>query len=176
MGILNLIRPNGTRGDAAAALHVLPRNGPFPGNRGDTLYSHGYVPLDGHGSVLGEADFRTADSRIFHCRVVGTHHRPSALRDRRFDPGSKVLLRADPTNTYDGSIISVWDSAGSVQLGHVPAALSRSLAPLMRAGTTFGGEVLRELRLGSERGERVAVHILVAPTGALRYAVAKPER
>jgi hypothetical protein len=176
MGILNLIRPSGARGESGAALRVLPQNGPFPGNRGDTLYSHGYVPLDGHGSTLGESDFRTPDARIFHCRVVGTHHRPSALRDRRFDPGSKVVLRADATNSYDGSIISVWDSAGTVQLGHVPAALSRALAPLMRAGTSFGGEVLRELRLGSERGERVAVHILVAPSGELRYAVAKSGR
>src|SRR6478736_464628 len=107
MGILDLIRPSGARHDSPAALHVLAQDGPFTGNRGDTLYSRGYVPLDAGGSVLAEADHRTPDPRIFHCRVAGTHHRPTVMRDRRFDPGSKITLRADPTNSYDGSIISV---------------------------------------------------------------------
>jgi len=171
MGILDLIRPTPGRSDNRAALRVVARNGQFTGNRGDTMWGGGYLPLNEHGTALGESDFRTTDPRIFYCRVAGTHHRPSALRDRRFDPGSRVVLRADAANAYDGSIISVWDATATVQVGHVPAALSRSLAPLIRAGTEFGGEVIHELRLGSEHGERVAMHILVAPAGSLRYAI-----
>jgi hypothetical protein len=171
MGIRDLIRPTGARRGRGAALRVVPRNHRFTGNRGDTLFSCGYEPVGENSTALGESDFRTADPRIFYCRVAGTHHRPSALRDGRFDPGSKILLRADPANSYDGSIIGVWDAGGTLQVGHVPAALSRSLAPLMRAGTELGGEVISELRVGSERGERVALHILIAPAGALHYSI-----
>jgi hypothetical protein len=173
MGIRDLIRPTAGRREHGAALRVVARNERFTGNRGDTMFSHGYLPLDAGGAELGDSDFRTADPRIFYCRVAGTHHRPSALRDRRFDPGSKVVLRADPANSYDGSIISVWDASETMQVGHVPAALSRSLAPLIRAGTELTGEVIHELRVGSERGERVALHILIAPSGGLRYSVDK---
>jgi hypothetical protein len=173
MGILNRIRPSVAHGDNGASLRIVPRNGQFTGNRGDTMWSGGYLPLSEHGTALGESEFRTADPRVFYCRVAGTHHRPSAMRDRRFDPGNKVSLRADASNSYDGSIVGVWDASGTVQVGHVPAALSRSLAPLMRGGTEFGGEVIHELRLGSDRGERVALHILIAPAGALRYAIHK---
>ena len=170
MGILERIRPSGA-GSERARLRIVPRNGQFTGNRGDTMWSGGYLPLGEHGTALGESEFRTADPRIFYCRVIGTHHRPTALRDRRFDPGSAVVLRSTPGNSYDGSAISVWDASGTLQVGHVPAALSRALAPLMRAGTEFGGEVIHELRIGSERGERVALHILVAPAGSMRYSV-----
>lgn len=171
MGILDLIRPTGARRDDGAALRVVARNCEFTGNRGDTMWSGGYLPLNEHGRALGETEFRTADPRIFYCRVAGTHHRPSALADSRFDPGSRIVLRADASNSYDGSIVGVWDASATLQVGHVPAALSRALAPLMRAGSQFGGKVIHELRLGSERGERVALHILIAPAGELRYSV-----
>ena len=170
MGILDRIRPTGAGSDRAP-LRIVPRNAEFTGNRGDTMWGGGYLPLSEHGTGLGETDFRTSDPRIFYCRVAGTHHRPSALRDRRFDPGAAVMLRSTPGNTYDGSAISVWDASGTVQVGHLPAPLSRALAPLMRAGTDFAVEVIHELRIGSERGERVALHILVAPAGCLRYSV-----
>jgi len=175
VGFLDGIRAAGKR-DAKIRVHVLEDTRLFEGNVGDTIWCGGYAPVDERGVRLSEAEHRTSDPRVFCCQVAGTHHRPSALTDARFDLGSPIALRTE-ASPFDGYTVGIWDGSGTVQVGYVPATLSRTVAGLLRSGTALGGQVLREFRLGSSGGERSALHVLIAPAHAgLELVVhARPE-
>jgi len=145
-------------------VHVSVENRPLRGNLGDSLFLAGHSPVELSGAPISESEHRTSNPRVFYCRVAGTHHRPNALADPRFSRGSEIVLKAEPV-PFDGFTIGIWDASGSVQAGYVPVGLSRSAMPLMRSGTSLGGQVLGELRLGSESGERSAINVLIAPAG-----------
>lgn len=147
-------------------MHVREDTRTFVGSKGDEIHSRGHVPLDTTGAPLRDSDHRTSDPCVFHCRVAGTHYSPSALADSRFDPGARVRVRAEPGNPTDPNALGIWDASGDVQVGFVPASLSRQIAPLARR-EELSGEVIRELRVGSERGERTALYVLIAPAGRI---------
>jgi hypothetical protein len=168
MGLLDRLRPTASR-EAQFTVRVRAEDRSFRGAKGDQLYARGYSPVDESGRPLGEAEHRTSDQRVFHCRVSATHHNPSALGDARFDTGSRVTLRAESGNPTDPHAVGIWDAGGSVRVGYVPASLSRTIAPAARAGK-LQGEVVRELRLGSASGERLALYVLVAPPGRIALA------
>jgi hypothetical protein len=164
VGFLDGIRAAGKK-DAKIKVHVVEDTQLFEGNIGDTVWRGGYAPVDERGVRLSEVEHRTSDARVFCCQVAGTHHRPSALTDARFDLGEPVLLRAEAA-PFDGFTVGIWDGSGTVQVGYVPATLSRTVANLLRSGTALGGQVLREFRMGSATGERSALHVLIAPAAA----------
>jgi hypothetical protein len=157
---------------------VLGRDGPlkvdvaeqpssFTGRRGDTVYSAGHVPASSSGAPLPEEGHVTSNPRVYHCQVAGTHHMPSALADSRFDVGSRVQLRLAPGAPDDATAVGIWDATGIVQVGYVPATLSRTVAAALRGGEQLGGEVVRELRLGGQHGRRAALYVLIAPARRL---------
>jgi hypothetical protein len=148
-------------------VRLLPEERAFTGRRGDTVYNHGHVPVSLTGRELPESSHETSDKHVHHCQVAGTHHMPRALAESRFDLGSRIQLRLQPQPPDDAQSVGVWDATGAVQVGFVPATLSRQLAPALKRGRPLGGEVIRELRLGSPTGERVALYILIAPPGRL---------
>lgn len=162
MGLLDRIREG--RSGGPLRVHATVENRPVRGNQGDSLFLVGHSPVEISGAAIPAGEHRTSDRRVFHCLVAGTHLRPSALADSRFAVGSEILLRAEPV-PFDGFTIGIWDGGGSVQVGYVPVSLSRSLLPMMRAGKSLGGQVIRELRVGSENGERSAINVLIAPAG-----------
>lgn len=163
MGLLDGIRAAG-RKDAKVRVHVVEDTRLFEGNQGDTIFCGGYAPADERGARLSESEHRTSDPRVFCCQVAGTHHRPNALSDARFDLGSPIVLRTEAA-PFDGYTVGIWDGSGTVQVGYVPPTLSRTVAGLLHSGTAVGGQVLREFRLSSSDGERSALHVLVAPAG-----------
>jgi len=165
LGLLDRLRPAGSR-DSVFTVRARAEDRAFRGAKGDELYSHGHVPVDASGEPLGETDHRTSDKRVYHCLISGTHHNPSALADARFDTGSKVTLRAESGNPTDPNAVAIWDASGTVQVGYVPASLSRSVAQAARVGR-LQGQVVRELRLGSATGARLALYVLIAPPGRL---------
>jgi hypothetical protein len=65
----------------------------------------------------------------------------------------------------------VWDASGSVQAGYLPATLSRTIARSLRGGAKLEGQVIRELRLGSPTGARIALYVLIAPPGRVETAL-----
>jgi hypothetical protein len=164
VGLLERLRPGG--GARTFRVHVREDTRSFVGSKGDRIQSAGHVPLDASGAPLGDSEHRTSDPRVFHCRVAGTHYNPSALADPRFDPGSRVRVRAEPANPTDPNPLAIWDGSGEVQAGFVPVSLSRQIVALARR-QELSGEVIRELRLGSEHGERIALYVLLAPAGRI---------
>ena len=164
MGFLDGIRA-ATRRDSKIRVHVVEDSRLFEGNVGDTIWCGGHAPCDEHGVPLPESEHRTSDPRVFCCQVAGTHHRPNALTDERFDLGSEISLRAEAA-PFDGYTVGIWDASATMQVGYVPPTLSRTVAAMLRSGTALGGRVLREFRLGSAEGERSALHVLIAPDGA----------
>lgn len=164
MGFLDGIRA-AARKDSKIRVQVVEDTRLFEGNVGDTIWCGGDAPCDERGVPLPESEHRTSDPRVYCCQVAGTHHRPNALTDERFDLGSPIVLRAEGA-PFDGYTVGIWDGSGTVQVGYVPPTLSRTVAGMLRSGTALGGQVLREFRVGSAEGERSALHVLVAPAGA----------
>ena len=162
MGLLDRLRSAGT----ALQVEAVDDTSTFEGSKGDRIFSRGSVPLDAGGKPVGDADHTTSHPQVLHARVAGTHHNPTALSDSRFAPGSRVTLRPAPTPA-DPNAVGVWDSGGATQAGYLPATLSRAVDRMLRSGTTLEGQVVRELRLGSERGQRIAVYVLIAPPGRI---------
>jgi hypothetical protein len=164
VGFLDGIRAAGKK-DAKIRVHVVEDTQLFEGNIGDTIWRGGYAPVDERGRRLSEIEHRTSDPRVFCCQVAGTHHRPNALTDARFDLGQPILLRAEAA-PFDGYTVGIWDGSSTVQVGYVPPTLSRTVAGLLRSGEGLGGQVLREFRMGSATGQRSALHVLIAPAAA----------
>lgn len=146
----------------------------YDGDDGSTWWSGGYAPVhqdpDGgyHFAALGE---QVSDPRVLYCKVAGAHHRPEALQDSRFKPGSPAMLRPEPDNQYDADAVGVWDGSGSIQVGYIPADCCRGVASRISAGEQLVGVVLREIRHGSKSGPRSAIHLLVLPAGTLQLSV-----
>jgi hypothetical protein len=121
------------------------------------------------------SEHEASDPRCIYSNVAGVSHRPEALQQKCFSPGEKISLRPEPTNAYDANAVAVWDDSGTVQLGYVPAALSGRVAEAFRNGKPLDGTVISEFRVGSKRGKRVGVHVLLAPLGELRVSVSDAE-
>lgn len=166
MGLLDRLRPASR--EASHTVRVADASRTFRGRQGDTIWCSGYVPVDASGAAIAESENRTSDPRVFHCLVAGTHHNPKALADARFATGSRITLRADPGNPSDPNAVGIWDASGTLQVGYVPATLSRTVAAMIRRDGQPTGEVVRELRLGSADGERTALYVLIAPPGRIR--------
>ncbi len=165
MGLLDRLRPGAA--DSTFSVHVKDATESFQGNKGDTIYSAGCVPVNETGDPYPEGEHRTSNPRVWHARVTGTHHNPSALGDARFNQGARITLRAESGNPSDPNAVGVWDAAGSVRVGYLPASLSRTVAPSLRSRRSLAGQVVRELRLGSPDGRRTALYVLIAPPGRL---------
>jgi hypothetical protein len=170
MGLLDRIRPTLTGGETRS-IHVVERRGSFAGNEGDRIYSSGFSPADAAGNTIAETEHRTSDPQVFHCKVAGTHHWPSALADSRFQEGARVVLRAESGSAFDRNAVGIWDAGGTVQVGYLPTTLSRIVSRSLREGNVLGGQVIRELRIGSPKGRRIALYVLVGPPGRVKYTV-----
>jgi HIRAN domain-containing protein len=70
---------------------------------------------------------RTEDPRIRVVAAAGVSYRLDALQDDAFAPGKRLTLRAEPDNEHDPRAIGIWDEAGRVQVGYVPAETAREL-------------------------------------------------
>jgi HIRAN domain len=70
---------------------------------------------------------RTEDPRIRVIKVAGVSYRLDALRDDAFSPGRRLTLRPEPDNEHDPHAIGIWDEAGHLQAGYVPAETARDL-------------------------------------------------
>jgi hypothetical protein len=109
-------------------------------------------------SASGEA-LRWDDGRLTAAgaRVVpvaGTSYRGDALQDDAFAPGCELALVAEPENEHDPHAIGVWDAAGRLQAGYVPAEVAAGLELPLQA------LALWEWR---EADRRVGLRMLVAP-------------
>jgi hypothetical protein len=158
----------------AYTVHLAPAERSFTGRRGDSLQEHGHAPVTAAGGPLPESGHETSDERVHHCQVSGTHHMPRGLGDSRFDLGTRIQLKLQPGAADDALAVGIWDAAGAVQVGFLPATLSRMLAGALRRGTPLGGQVIREVRLGAGGGERLALYVLVSPPGRLQFVYHHP--
>jgi hypothetical protein len=142
----------------------------FEGEDGDTYWCIGPAPVyedtdgESHYLRLGQA---LPDGRAIYCKVAGISFYPQALRDRQLTPGSRLELKLEPNNAHDANAVGVWDERGRIQAGHVPAELSAEIAGRIRSGEQLCGEVVREVRRGSQSGPRVGLHILILPPAPL---------
>ncbi len=153
-------------------MHVVKEAQLLQGSQGDAVWAAGSVPVNEAGARYPDGDHRTSDRRVFACQVAGVHQWPKALSDSRFDLGSSLLLRAEQGGvSYGGYEVGIWDARGTVQVGYVPTTLGGTIAGLMRSGTELRGEVIREIRLGSPTGRRLALHVLIAPPGPIGHVV-----
>ena len=95
---------------------------------------------------------RAEDPRIRVIKVAGVSYRLDALRDDAFAPGKRLALRPEPDNEHDPHAIGIWDEAGRLQAGYVPA----ETAPQIR-----GDE--QAVSLWRVEG---GLRVLLAPAGA----------
>jgi hypothetical protein len=98
--------------------------------------------------------------------IAGTHYRPDALADERFEPGSRIELRAEPKNRHDPNAVSLWDEYGQIQIGFVPRAHSEFVAQALLDGRRLQGMVLLEFAW-TATGERAGLWMLIADVGTL---------
>ncbi len=147
----------------------------FDGENGSTVWCGGYTPVDEDGSFMPISEHEASDPRCIYSNVAGVSHRAEALQQKCFSPGEQIMLRPEPTNAYDAHAVAVWDNSGTVQAGYVPAALSERVAEDFRNGNPLGGIVISEFRLGSKRGKRAGLHVLLAPLGELLLSVSDTE-
>ncbi len=147
----------------------------FDGDDGDTLWCGGYTPIDEDGSFMPISEHEASDPRCIYSNVAGVSHRAEALQQKCFSPGEQIILRPEPTNAYDPNAVAVLDNSGTFQVGYVPAALSGRVAEDFRNGSPLSGIVISEFRLGSKRGKRVGLHVLLAPHGTLLLSVSDAE-
>lgn len=159
MGILDRIAGR----SGGLSVHVAEESAAREGARGDRVVSIGDVPVGASGEALPEGEYRTSDPRVVHFQVAGTHHMPSALQDERFAVGSRVAVRAAEAGGDDAHAVGVWDAGGTLQVGYAPPALARALSAELRRGEQLSGVVVREMRLGSASGERLAVFVIAGP-------------
>jgi hypothetical protein len=153
------------------AVRVVEDTHTFYGDDASTWWSAGYAPIADDGHFLALGDHVTSDPRVLYCAIAGAKHRPTALQDARFHPLCGVLLRPEPDNPYDPDAVGVWDKRGTLQIGYVPADLSAGIAVQFRVDEPFDGVLLREIRQGSDKGPRVALHMVIAPLGAVSLSI-----
>jgi hypothetical protein len=147
-----------------AAVHVIEDTHTFEGDDGGTIWCGGLAPCTADGSFILESEHHTTHPDVLFCKVAGASHRHDALQAAAFAPGSQIRLRPEPDNAYDKNAVRIIDLSGELFVGYVPATLSREVSDLMRA-RDVGGQAIREFRRGSEQGERIGLHVLIAPAG-----------
>src|SRR5215471_6481317 len=82
---------------AKLRFHALLETYPFTADDGTQIWASGYTLLDDSTDTyikLHEQHFDNPHCLL--CRIAGTSHRPDALQDNRFAPGSAVTLRTEP--------------------------------------------------------------------------------
>ncbi len=146
-------------------VHLIEDTHTFEDDDGNTIWCGGLAPCMEDGTFLPESDHRTTDPRVLYCKVAGVSHRREALQDEAFAPGCQIRLRAEPDNDYDANAVQITDLSGALFVGYVPGTLSAEVADLLRSGASLGGQVVREFRKGSAQGERIGLHVLIAPAG-----------
>jgi hypothetical protein len=147
-----------------ATVHLIEDTSTFEGDDGETIWGGGLAPCTEDGTFIPESEHRTTNPDVLFCKVAGASHRHDALQAAAFAPGSQIRLRPEPDNAYDKNAVQIIDLSGELFVGYVPGTLSGEVSDLMRA-TDVGGQVIREFRLGSEQGERIGLHVLIAPAG-----------
>ena len=70
---------------------------------------------------------RWEDPRIRVVPAAGVSYRPEALADASFDPGRRLSLVPEPENEHDPNAVGIWNEERTLQVGYVPAALTREL-------------------------------------------------
>jgi HIRAN domain-containing protein len=100
--------------------------------------------------------------------VAGVSYRPDVLQLREFSAGEVVTLRPEPTNPHDPNAVGVWDEAGVHQVGWVPRECAADIAAEMRGRDLFA-LVLKETLTPDDEPRRLALTILVVPTGAAEF-------
>jgi hypothetical protein len=101
---------------------------------------------------------RDEDPRIHVIAVAGVSYRLDTLQDDAFAPGKRLTLRPEPDNEHDPHAIGIWDEAGRLQAGYVPAETARELA-----ADQWQAVSLREFRDDEERG---GLRVLLVPRDA----------
>jgi HIRAN domain len=161
-------------GGSAITVQVVEDTHAYRADDGSEWWSGGYCPV--HEELDGEHRFiapgeRLPDPRVLYCKVAGVRHYPTALQDPSIKVGSAAVLRPEPENPHDANAVGVWDETGTVQLGHIPADLSSTVAGRIRAGEELVAVIVREIRRDSESGPRSAIHLLVAPASELNLSI-----
>jgi HIRAN domain len=145
-------------------VHLIEDTHTFEGDDGDMIWCGGLAPCTEDGSFIPEREHHTTHPDVLFCKVAGASHRHDALQAAAFAPGSQIQLRPEPDNAYDKNAVQIIDLSGELFVGYVPGTLSGEVSDLIRA-TDVGGQVIREFRRGSEQGERIGLHVLIAPAG-----------
>jgi hypothetical protein len=101
---------------------------------------------------------RWDDRRIRVVPVAGVTFRLDALQDEAFAPGRALALVPEPDNAHDPNAIGIWDEAGRVQAGYVPAETAAELD-----AAEWQAVCLAEFR---EEGRRAGLRVLLAPRAA----------
>jgi hypothetical protein len=70
---------------------------------------------------------RWEDPRIRVVPVAGVSYRAEAAADESFDPGRRLALVPEPDNEHDPNAVGIWNEAGTLQAGYVPAAVAPEL-------------------------------------------------
>jgi hypothetical protein len=147
-----------------ATVHLIEDTHTFEGDDGELIWCCGLAPITEDGMFIPEGDHGTTHPDVLFCKVAGANHRHEALQADAFAPGTQIRLRPEPDNAFDKNAVQILDLSGELFVGYVPAELSADVSGLLR-GTEVGGQVIREFRRGSEQGERIGLHVLIAPAG-----------
>jgi hypothetical protein len=108
-------------------------------------------------AATGDA-MRWDDERVRVVKLAGASYRLEALQDDGFAPGRRLALVREPENEHDPNAVAVYDAAGTVQAGYVPA----EIAPALRGDEQAVS--LWEFR--DDDGRRIGLRVLIAPAGA----------
>jgi len=101
---------------------------------------------------------RHEDPRIRVVKVAGVSYRLDPLQDGAFAPGQRLALLPEPDNEHEPHAIGIWDHAGRVQAGYVPAEVARDLDAQDWQAVSLWEFV--------EDGRRVGLRALLAPRDA----------
>jgi hypothetical protein len=157
--------------EPALRFHAVRDTYAFTPDDGKDIWASGYTLLDtATGTYIKLHEQHFDNPHCLLCRIAGASHRPEALQDDCFAPGSAVTLRLEPDNPYDANAVSVWDARGTTQIGFVPAEHSERIAADIRSGSSLAGIVLREFRR-PKNGQRLGLHMLIVPPGLLEFVV-----
>ncbi len=117
----------------------------------------GYAPAASRSVLLA--------GHVFVTWVAGISYYVDAVDSPDFAPGREVVLRLEPDNPVDPNAIGVWNGAGTIQVGHVPAVIVRDLGPWSgeRQGLTIGERV--------DAGHRLGLWIVIAREPAMLQIV-----
>ena len=98
------------------------------------------------------------DPRVRVIAVAGVSYRADELQDAAFAPGRPLALVPEPENEHDPHAIGIWDGDRRVQVGYVPAELSRALR-----AEDWQAVSRREFK---DADRRMGLRVLLAPRDA----------